>query len=313
MNRMKSLSSAVVLTTFLLTTSVFAMEQGIEEDSSTTAPYNKPTVTEEKTKSQLIIENDSLITTCLKAKKIIFRLAACETDPADLRLVCKNWRNITDQLIITNEEGHDSVALRDLLAELNAIYYGPLLNLKLKFTPNDKDMRTVCRPKGCHPLKFTFDLSGCELPHDMGWVTHGNVFTTSMELFFNDNIETNYIENKISKNTGKLLTAFVTRRTVMRHKEEPWAKSLLPYMSLPSCEVRMPKGWDFPGSLGADSNIVLFRMAGSDKTIVDFAPVYASEQLRSSLTFRVPMFKWQRIQSGEPFDTLMFIHADFNI
>ena len=135
--------------------------------------------------------------------------------------------------IITDEEGHDDSVLRSFLAELNAIHYGPLLNLKLQFRPeltSNNGMRRLCRPKGCNPLKYTFDLSGCQPPSGWGCAAQYNVFTTNPELFFNDNIATNYIDNKISKYNGKLLITFVTHCTVMRHKEEPWAKLLLRHM-----------------------------------------------------------------------------------
>lgn len=223
----KSLSSVVVLTTFLLTTSAFAMESLSDEKDHASAP-------------------------------------------------------------------------RPFLEDLNAKDNGPLSNLKFFFKPNlfqenkDEGMIELCRPKDCNPYKWTVNLSECHTRH-LGCVAKYNVITTDPEVFFNNDIATNYSEvaavtqmtltyNKTSHkglselpeafmntcheasqaamttgNTqgtvrvGKDLTGFFAREQINSplFKEKPWAISLASLMT-------------------TEQMAVLHRKAGDNESHVDF-------------------------------------------
>ena len=321
----KSLSSAVVITTFLLTTDAFAMKPDLGEDSNTTQHVsiqvnvqseNENFLENEKHRTDVATikreEDDPLysnnllsyltnsnIFTLIKGiifkilwpdypnqwdlltnnlpeiKQIIFIHAAPGIDPGNLRLVCKDWKRVIDEGTIGNNNDMD----KSLWNALNVISYEPLLNLELLFKPNfqsDEGTITLGCPKECNPLKYTFDLSGCELPYGGGVADKYNAVMTDMETFFNDRSATNYLDNTISPDKGKLLTCFVTHASVTRHKEESWAKLLAPHMST--------------GNSGAVSGAILFRPAGW-KHLVDFTliPLAQSTSLSSQFELRRPL------------------------
>lgn len=137
----KSLSSVVVLTTFLLTTSAFAMDTGLPE-----LPEEIKNLTAKLTAYQQCLEDAAPVT----LNKTL----------GNLRLVCKGWQKIIEEEKEVNAPswkawygvvGHEDI-------------YQQFLNETLIYKPNpqsDEGMIQLKISDLLNPLEGTFDLSKC--------------------------------------------------------------------------------------------------------------------------------------------------------